>query len=231
MRIPSCIGIAALILLSACQSTPQLSAKSTLGRASSSEPAVDRIRDANTEFQSGLPARHVVFRQSDGTPEFSLQFKPTGGKLIDRKGNVITNFILKGDNTIQLTDTRNKTVGYVARTQNTWQIENPKRSKALFTFRREADGSAALLRNGRNEAVSMYEIQVTEGGYTVASGKSDQYIISSTKGQKQIQTNEGETVIITDGAIEPVALASFGFTKLTQAQQAGLAYALSANVL
>ena len=230
MRILRCIGTAALLLLFACQPNAQLLEESTL---SSELPAnAGRQEDAREALQSGLPSRKIVFRQADGTPDFSLQFKPTGGKLINRKGKVIANFVLKGDRTIQLTNAQSKTIGYVARTQNTWQIENSKRSKTLFTFRREPDGSAALFQDDKlDDSAAVYKLSVTEEGYAVASGKSEQYVVNLEKGVGKLQANDGTTVVAADSEIKPIALASFGFAELTQAQQAGLAYALSANVL
>ena len=228
MRILRGLGAAAFLLVSACQPDTQLLKESTLRAEPSSERSSDRQADARDSLRAGLPSRKIVFRQADGTPKFSLQFKPTGGKLIDRKGNVSANFVLKGDRTIQLTNRQNQTTGYVVRTENTWTIENSKRTKALFTFQRKPDGSAALLQGG---GAALHEIKATGEGYVVASGKAEQYVVSTQKGTGQLQTNDGATVVTTDSAIEPIALASFGFTQLTQTQQAGLAYALTANVL
>ncbi len=238
LRSLSYISLATTLLLTACQSQPQLLEESTLSTTPSSaldaeaetkEPATKEPREGTTpSFQSGLPSHKIIFREADGTPEFSLQFKPTGGKLIDRSGKVITSLIIKGDGSIQLNDINNKTVGYIARRENAWHIENPKRSKTLFTFRREDNGNATLSRAGGS---AIYDLKATEDGYTVAAGKAEPYTVSSRKGTGHLQTSEGETIIATDSAIEPVALASFGFTQLTQAQQAGLAYALSNNVL
>ncbi len=232
MRITRCLGTAAVLLISACQPETQRVKESTLraepSSESLSEQSSERQEETRASLRAGLPSHKIVFRQADGTPKFSIQFKPTGGKLIDRKGNVSANFVLKGDRTIQLTSSRNEIMGYVVRTQDTWTIENPKRTKALFTFRREPDGSAALL---QGDGAALHELKATSEGYVVASGKSEQYVVSTQKGTVQLQTNDGTTVVATDSAIEPIALASFGFTQLTQAQQAGLAYALTANVL
>ncbi len=171
-------------------------------------------------------ARKITFRQSNGTTEFSLLFKATGGKLIDQSGKVVTNLILESDGAIRLTDANNKTVGYISPIDDTWQVESPKRTKTLFTFQQEANGNATLV---RNDGSTLYALEASDGGYIVEVGKGNRYTVNISKGNGQLQTDEGDMIMATDGAIAPAALASFGFAKLTQAQQAGLAYALSSD--
>ncbi|MEL6778296.1 MAG: hypothetical protein AAFO06_13660 [Cyanobacteria bacterium J06597_16] len=170
-------------------------------------------------------ARKVTFRQPNGAPEFSLQFKATGGKLTDRSGKVIANLILESDGAIRLTDASNKTVGYISELNGVWQIESSQRSKALFTFSREANGDAMLKRNNGSAVYTLKAID--SGGYAVSSDKGGGYTVSARKGNGLLQTGEGERILVSEGAIAPAALASFGFNKLSQAQRAGLAYALA----
>lgn len=198
-------------LLSSCQ--PQ-----TYQRALPTEQIKHR------PLSQGSQSRKITFREADGRPQFSLQFKPTGGKLIDRSDKVIANLILESDGAIKLTDASNQTVGYVVQSNDTWQIQSPKRAKPLFVFRHEADGKAVL---ARNDGSAVYELKAHNGGYQVESDKRDRYTVTTSKGIGQLQSETGQTMIATDSAISPAALASFGFTKLTEAQQAGLAYALS----
>jgi hypothetical protein len=209
------IGVAILtftsFLLSSCQPQPYQRALPT-----------EQIK--RRPLSQGSQSRKITFREANGRPQFSLQFKPTGGKLIDHSGKVIANLILESDGAIKLTDAGNQTVGYIVQSNDTWQVQSPKRAKPLFVFRREADGSATL---ARNDGSAVYELKTDNGGYQVESDKRDRYTVTTTKGIGQLQSETGQTVIATDSAILPVALASFGFDKLTEAQQAGLAYALS----
>lgn len=227
------IGLFAIALLL----TPTLTScnpdKSTTISETNTLPADTERPSKQSGKPSGKPSaalnpsiatRKITFRQPDGTPEFALQFKATGAKLIDRSGQVMANLILQSDGAIQLTDANNKTVGYVSQADGTWQVESPNRTKALFTFRETSEGDATLV---RNDGSAMYELKATESGYTVTSGKGNRYTVSASKGNGQMQTGEGDVMMATDGAIAPAALASFGFAKLTPAQQAGLAYALS----
>lgn len=226
------LGLFAIALLLTSTLTSCKPKNTTISETSTLPPKAEQ-----PQKQSGKPAekpsamlnpstaaRKITFRQPDGTPEFSLQFKATGAKLIDRSGKVMANLILQSDGVIQLTDANNKTVGYVSQTEGTWQVESPNRAKVLFTFRETSDGNATLV---RNDGSAVYELQATDSGYTVESGKGNRYTVSAIKGNGQLQTGDGEVIMATDGAIAPAALASFGFAKLTPAQQAGLAYALS----
>ncbi|MGC1305953.1 MAG: hypothetical protein WA885_01900 [Phormidesmis sp.] len=217
------IGLALILaappFISGCQPETNLSETSTLPTEKS--PA----KGAKSPIQQSAATRKVTFRQPGGAPQFSLQFKPTGGKLVDESGKAIANLILQSDGAIRLTDTNNQTVGYIVR-GNTWQIESPKRTKTLFTFVQDGSGNATLL---RGDGSVVYQLNAKGNGYVVEADKTDRYTVNASKGTGQLQTTAGETLLISDSAIAPIALASFGFTKLTQAQQAGLAYALSAE--
>lgn len=226
-RMP-CLAIALSLmtiplLLAGCQpSSP--SSLSESGEISSVASPSKVEAPLSQDAGKGAIAQKITFRKTDGTPEFSLQFKSTGGKLLDPSGSVIANLILESDGAIRLTDTSNATVGYVVRDGDALSVESPKRTKTLFSFERQNDGNATLT---RNDGSVVYQLTATEGGYTVKSDKAMLYTALSRKGSGQLQTGEGQTVIATDKAIVPAAIASFGFNKLTQAQQAGLAYALS----
>lgn len=185
--------------------------------------------------------RKVTFRQADGSPKFSLQLKPAGGKLMDASGQVLVNLIRQPDGSIQITDANNATLGHVMRQGESWVIESPKRSKTLFTFRLEDNGDAALL---RSDGSPLYQLKITSDGYVVAAEKEpgsrpadngsppvmvDRYQVSAHKGLGQLQSESGQVLLTTDNALDALALASFGFGRLSEAQQAGLAYALSAE--
>ncbi|WP_121970897.1 hypothetical protein [Leptolyngbya sp. BC1307] len=216
------MGVVAIALttLTSCQSVSSLSRETTLTPAPTNSASQQPASSPKQSSQS----RKITFRQPDGRPQFSLQFKSTGGKLTDPAGKVIANLILESDGAVRLTDASNQTVGYVVQTGDTWEIQGPKQTKPLFTFRQEANGNATLL---RNDGSPVYQLTATDSGYTVTADKTAQYTVDTHKGNGQIQTDEGQTVIATDSAIAPAALASFGFAKLTPAQQAGLAYALT----
>ena len=223
------VVIIMLTTLAACQPNSQTAEDNSLPATQTNAPSENALSENQPSSQSDLSkpsnqSQQITFRQPDGSAQFSLQFKSTGGKLTDAKGKVIANLILESDGEIKLTDASNQTVGYVVRTDDAWEIQGPKQTKPLFTFRRETNGDAILL---RSDGSPVYQLKATDSGYTVVSGKATEYTVTTHKGTGQLQTEDGQTVIAADSAIAPAALASFGFAKLTQAQQAGLAYALS----
>ena len=220
------IGVVAIALttLTSCQTDRSLSRETTLTPA----PTASASQPPASAPKQSRQSRKITFRQPDGRPQFSLQFKSTGGKLTDSAGKVIANLILQSGGAVRLTDASNQTVGYIVQTGDAWEIQGPKQTKPLFTFRREANGNAALL---RNDGSVVYQLTATDSGYTVTADKTAQYTVDTHKGNGQIQTDEGQTVVATDSAIAPAALASFGFAKLTPTQQAGLAYALASETL
>ncbi len=180
---------------------------------------------SKAENPAGTRSQKVVFRHTDGTPEFSLLFKSTGGKLLDGTGKVIANLILESDGTLRLTNASNAVTGYIVRTEEGGiLVEGPKRTKTLFSFAQDSNGDATL---SRSNGSTVYQLNATDTGYIVESDKAALYTVRINKGTGQLQTSDGVMVVATDSSIAPAALASFGFTKLTQAQQAGLAYALS----
>lgn len=224
------VSLSALVLLTSCQpkaNNPNAAPLSETGQISDSVNSSSGKPSKNETAKpshSVANAQKITFRHPDGTPEFSLQFKSTGGKLLDSSGKVITNLILQSDGAIRLTDENSNIVGYVSRVDNSLQIEGPKRTKTLFSFSTETDGSALLTRSNGS---TVYQLDTTETGYIVASDKAALYAVQTQKGAGQMQTTDGQVVIGTDSAIAPSALAIFGFEKLTKAQQAGLAYAIS----
>ena len=173
---------------------------------------------------SNTSRKTITFRHHDRTTEFSLHFKSTGGKLLDHSRAVITNLILQDDGAIKLTDSNQNIVGYISRANDSVHIEDPKRAKTLFLFSTAEDGIALLT---RSDGSTVYILESTDTGYTVTSDKDVLYAVQVQKGKGQLQTTDGQAVIRTDSEITPAALAVFGFDKLTKAQQAGLAYALS----
>lgn len=219
-----------LFLIACNPSTPQ-SISETGEMSADKEQSTAHVGQA-TGTASNIRTQKITFRQPGGEPEFSLQFKSSGGKLLDSAGKVIANLILESDGGIKLTDANNNPVGYVIRSENTIQIEGPKRTKTLFSYVQESNGDALLTRNNGS---TVYRLKATDAGYDVESDKTALYTVIASKGRGQMQTSEGETVMMTDSEILPSAMAQpllqslaiFGFDKLTQAQQAGLAYALS----
>lgn len=214
---------------------------------SSAPKSVSETGEISSNIQTELPRSHagqspdntamvrtqkITFRQPGGMPEFSLQFKSTGGKLLDADGKVIANLILESDGSIKLTDEMNNPVGYVVRTEDSLQIESPKRTKILFSYVQASNGNAVLTRSNGS---TVYQLKATDTGYEVESDKAVLYTVLTSKGSGQLQTSDGQTVIMSDPPQEglrhreilPSAIAIFGFEKLTQPQQAGLAYALS----
>ena len=230
--VPAIVGRLALVALAtmplvmSCQ--PQVNAEATSGTVSETGSiAGSQSKDEPAKPSGsvgGVRSQKITFRTPNGTPEFSLQFKSSGGKLLDASGNVIANLILQCDGAVKLTDANNNVVGYVNQTEDAVLIESPKRSKTLFSFVQQSDGNALLTRNNGS---TVYQLTATDDGYSVDSGKAALYAVQAKKGSGQLQTTNGQTVMAADGEITPAALAAFGFEKLSQAQQAGLAYALS----
>ncbi len=219
-------AIVAMSLLVGCQPRSSDRTLSKTGSIPSDSATAPSAQTSQAKKPAGIQSQKVTFRHANGTPEYSLLFKATGGKLLDDSGNVIANLILESDGALRLTSASNATIGYVVRSEDSITVEGPKRTKTLFSFTQNSNGDAALTRS--NGSV-VYQLQATDTGYTVESDKAALYTVHMSKGTGQLQTNDGEMVVVTDGNIAPAALASFGFTKLTQAQQAGLAYALSVD--
>ena len=215
------VGLCLTPIIIGCGPEPEAAISET--RELPSQLPQAQISEPAGSITNGL-SNKITFRKSSGSPAFSLQFKSGGGKLIDQAGKVITSLILEADGALRLTDSNNKTVGYVIQDGNTVQIEDAKQTKVLFSFVQEADGNALLL---RSDGSTMYKLSAIEGGYAVESDKTSQYQALTNKGTGQLQTPEGERIVTTDSEISPEALASFGFEKLSQAQRAGLAYALT----
>ncbi|MGC1216926.1 MAG: hypothetical protein WA883_05590 [Phormidesmis sp.] len=214
-------------LLVSCQSQSSDRTLSETGRITSdTAPAAQTPSTQISKIDKtvGTQSQKITFRHADGTPEFSLLFKSTGGKLLDSTGAVIANLILESDGTLRLTNASNAVTGYIVRTEDSILLEGPKRTKTLFSFTQDASGDASLIRSNGS---TVYQLNATSTGYTVKSDKAALYTVRMNKGIGHLQTSDGVTVVATDSNIAPAALASFGFTKLTQAQQAGLAYALS----
>ncbi len=211
-------------LLIACNPSPPQTISETgeISSSSAQQPKSDADQPAGAF--SNIRTQKITFRQPGGATEFSLQFKSSGGKLLDPTGKVIASLILQSDGSIKLTDAMNNPVGYVVRTDDTLQVESPKRTKTLFSYVEQTNGDALLT---RSDGSTVYRLKANDAGYVVESEKSTLYTVLTSKGRGQMQTGDGETVMMTDSEILPSAIAIFGFDKLTQAQQAGLAYALS----
>lgn len=229
-RLLSALGGAVVvpILLSACNPS---SAPDTISETGEISPSIEQPKSQtsqSTDTDTNVRPQKITFRQPGGGTEFSLQFKSSGGKLLDPSGKVIANLILESDGSLKLTDAMNNTVGYVTRNDGTLRVEGPKRTKTLFSYSNEANGDALLTRNNGS---TVYRLRATDAGYIVESDKSALYTVLANKGRGQLQTSNGETVMMTDSEILPAAIAIFGFEKLTQAQQAGLAYALSTEAI
>jgi len=221
--------VALPLLLTACNpSTPRAVSETGEISASAGAELPKSHTSKGTDSAANVLTQKITFRQPSGTPEFSLQLKSSGGKLLDSAGKVIANLILESDGSIKLTDAMNNPVGYVVRADDTLQLVSPKRTKTLFSYVRESNGDALLTRNNGS---TVYRLNATDAGYEVSSDKATLYTVLAGKGRGQLQTSDGQTMIMSDSEILPSALAIFGFDKLTQAQQAGLAYALSTETI
>jgi len=229
--VPVTVALSSSQLLVSCQPQSSDRTLSETGRITSNTapsaqtPATGpSTQISKADKTVSTQSQKITFRHTDGTPEFSLLFKSTGGKLLDSTGEVIANLILESDGALRLTNASNAVTGYIVRTEDGILLEGPKRTKTLFSFTQDASGDASLTRSNGS---TVYQLNATSTGYTVKSDKAALYTVRMNKGIGHLQTSDGVMIVATDSNIAPAALASFGFTKLTQAQQAGLAYVLS----
>ncbi|MEL6938398.1 MAG: hypothetical protein AAFO84_04315 [Cyanobacteria bacterium J06598_1] len=90
-------------LLMSCQPKSDTSTVSETGQIATESPAwpSTKLEGKESAPDSVRLSQKITFRQSNGVPEFSLQFKPTGGKLLDGAGKVIANLILESDGALR----------------------------------------------------------------------------------------------------------------------------------
>jgi hypothetical protein len=189
-------------------------------------PAESPTNQPDRSPSTGQTQTQIKFKQENGSDKFTLKFKNDGAKLIGDKEQEIARF--KVDNgKVKIKTSGEQTLGYIVTESEYWKVENPEQTKELYILRRQTDGDYKL-ETGDNQEI--YRIKKRDYGLEIETPeKKSLYKIKVKEGKTTLQDASGKTVFSTKSPMIPVAIACFGFDKLTLEQQAGLAYATNAS--
>lgn len=227
------LSLAAAVAVNGCSLTPTADVPADLSQPTADSPtvAVSPGSGPETQLKKAPPSTvpsvlgdKLSLRQDNGSERF-FQLKPSGAKFIDNANGDLTQLILDENQNVQIRDAQNQTVGYVVAQGETWQIQPPQRSKALFTLEPQADGGFRL---ERSSGTALYQIRPIDQGYAItAADKQLLYTVTTQNGKTALKNPRGETLFSTQAEMSPIAIATFGFDAITPAQQAALAYAVN----
>ncbi|MBW4488464.1 MAG: hypothetical protein KME12_11805 [Trichocoleus desertorum ATA4-8-CV12] len=213
--LTSCLVILLSISVGSCNKavdTPQTSSTQSTPVAATSEPSTST-------------SESIKFKQEDGAEAFVLRFMPDGAKLVNGKNQELVRLNVDGQQKIKIKNATDQVLGYVVPENDYWKLKNSDQSQELYVVRRQNDGDYKL-ETGTNQLV--YRIKVRDYGFEIETPqKQSLYKVKVKEGKVSLRNASDQTVLSTKSNLAPIAIAPFGFDKLSQEQQVALAYALN----
>lgn len=168
----------------------------------------------------------IQFQGKGGTKTFSIQPVVGGATLLGTAEKEIARFTIDSSyKRFRINSAAGKLLGYAAIKGSAWAIENPERTKELYTLSRQEDGNYQL----KNEAgKAIYNIKLREYGFEIETpAKQSVYKVKVEEDKITLVDASEQTSLYTNSALPPLMLACFGFENLNIEQQAALAYAIN----
>ena len=180
---------------------------------------------AATSQSSASTSESIKFKQENGTEAFVLRFMPDGAKLVDSQNRELARLNVDLQQKIKIKNSADQVLGYVVPENDYWKLKNPDQSQKLYVVRRQTDGDYKL-ETGANQLV--YRIKARDYGFEIETPeKQSLYKVKVKECKISLRNASDQTVLSTKSNLAPIAIAPFGFDKLSREQQVALAYALN----
>jgi hypothetical protein len=167
----------------------------------------------------------VKFKLESGADAFSLKPKENGAKFVDVNDKELARLTVDANQKVKIKDASDKVLGYVVKKEGYWKIEDANQTKELFILRHQSDGDYKL-EDGTNTEI--YRIKARSDGFEIETPqKQSLYKVKAKEGKTSLKNASEKTVLSTKSKVLPIAVACFGFDKLSREQKAALAYAVN----
>ncbi len=167
----------------------------------------------------------VKFKRDSGADAFSLKPKDNGAKFVDGNDKELARLTVDANQKVKIKDASDKVLGYVVKKEGYWKIEDANQTKELFILRHQSDGDYKL-EDGANTQI--YRIKVRSDGFEIETPqKQSLYKVEAKEEKISLRNASEKTILSTKSKILPIAVACFGFDKLSREQKAALAYAVN----
>ncbi|WP_052128982.1 hypothetical protein [Neosynechococcus sphagnicola] len=206
------IGI--LLILTACHPLP-------------SRPNLSATAPPESVSQSVGDTQTIKLKQEGGETLLTLKLLGDGGTLLNASEQELVRLQAEEGGKIKIKDTANQPLGYVISQSGTWTVKTADQSQALLILRRQPDGDYTLA-TGDNQP--LYRINVRDDGLDIVTPDQRlRYQVIVNNDTISLRDHQGQTVLLTKAQILPLAIACFGFDRLSREQQAALAYGVNAS--
>jgi hypothetical protein len=211
--------IAIAISLSSCGS--KTSDKQLIASSPTTSTTTTVAQNSNTATLTDS----VKFKLESGADAFSLKPKENGAKFVDVNDKELARLTVDANQKVKIKDASDKVLGYVVKKEGYWKIEDANQTKELFILRHQSDGDYKL-EDGTNTEI--YRIKARSDGFEIETPqKQSLYKVKAKEGKTSLKNASEKTVLSTKSKVLPIAVACFGFDKLSREQQAALAYAVN----
>jgi len=214
--------IVVLIILASCGTNPVDKSQEITATAS---PKTTTANQSNKV--TGAKTEQVKFNSDNGSEAFSLKPESNGAKFVDGKGKELAHLTINKNQKVKIKDAADKVLGYVVKKEGYWKVEDANQSKELYVLRRQRDGDYKLEDGTNNE---IYRIKTRASGLEIESpAKKSLYKVKVKEGKTSLKNDLDKTLFSTKSNFLPIAVACFGFDKLSREQQAALSYAVNVS--
>ncbi|MCC0176496.1 hypothetical protein I4641_05825 [Waterburya agarophytonicola K14] len=175
-------------------------------------------------FQNSLTEK-LIFKRENGSEDFSFIPKSNGIKLEGIQGETIVNLTVDINRKIQIQTSAGSILSHVLIRDNSWTIEDGEETEELYTLQQQTNGDYKL-ESGDNTAI--YQIKKRDYGLEIETpDQKSLYKVKHQDNKQILQDINNKTVLETKSDFPLLAIACYGFEVLDEAEQTGLAYAIS----